>query len=102
MRSQITIDARQVPRIFFWDDKYDLDQIGKDAFQPISSFALQEVPTPDSITVMVNDELCGVGWVWSEAENTIVFDQAIPDCFPGPNASISVTYEPVCWPPVGQ
>ena len=79
-----------------------LDQIGKDAFQPISSFALQEVPTPDSITVMVNDELCGVGWVWSEAENTIVFDQAIPDCFPGPNASISVTYEPVCWPPVGQ
>ena len=74
-----------------------LEQIGADAFQPVVDFALSEEPDPASIVVTVGDEPCTEGWTWDASTNTVVFDTSSP-CFPGPEVTVVVNYDPVCYP----
>jgi len=84
------------------EDEPLLEKIGKELFKPQNEFALTEVPAEDTIEVEVNGQPCTDGWVFDADSNSVIFDSEVETCFPGPAATISVVYEPVCYDLIGQ
>jgi len=74
-----------------------LEQIGKDAFKPVNVFPLSEEPSPGTLVVTVNDDLCEQGWTYDTEKQAVIFDIESP-CFPGPSAKLTILYEAICYP----